>query len=89
MLKVFLGAAASVFFAAMAFVSDGWAVFWFLLLLVGAMAETYALYREEKNDTFSESVWRKTTKPWQRWLLGLFMFWLTFHFLFQNPSSKP
>ena len=87
MIGAILSAAATIFFVVMAAISSGWSTFWFLLLAVGGVAETIAMYRRSKGDTLSESVWRKTTKPWQRWLLGAFMIWLTFHFLFQNPSD--
>lgn len=79
MISVYIGLLAIVFFFFLATTSSGWAVFWFSLLFVGAIAETVALYKKGKGDTFSESVWDKVDSIWKKVLLGVFLVWLTWH----------
>lgn len=61
--------------------SGGWAAFWLGLGTVGLAAEAVALQRSAKGDTLSETVWLKTQPLWLRIGLGVFMAWLTIHFV--------
>lgn len=75
--------AATALFAVLAFTTGGWASFWFTLLTIGGVAETVAIARRERDDTFSETVWNATKHPAARIALALFMLWLTIHFIFE------
>lgn len=70
----------------------GWAVCLALLLLTFLVAEGWALTREAKGDTLSESIWYlRDQGRWLYWLIvdvifinALTMAWLLYHVRFQS-----
>jgi hypothetical protein len=78
-----LVAGASVVCLIAAIATGGWAALWFSIGAFGFVAEAVALSRKEKGDTLSETVWAKTQPIWLRIPLGIFMVWLTLHFVFR------
>lgn len=73
----------------------GWAIALALVLVVFLVAEGWALARDAKGDTLSETVWHlRDQGRWLYWLIvdvvmitGITMAWLLFHFRFQ--SGRP
>ena len=63
--------------------SSGWEVFWLLVGTIGFAAESFALWRPAKGDTLSETVWDKTKPLTRRIPMGIFLVWLTLHFVFR------
>jgi len=65
-----------------AVLSGGWSAFWLSIGAIGFGVEAYTLYTPGNKDTLSYTVWQKTRPLWLRIPLGIFMLWLTFHFVF-------
>ena len=62
---------------------SNWTQFWLAMGTAGFLVEGYALHRKAKGDTLSETIWLETRPLYRRIPLGIFMVWLTLHFVFR------
>ena len=80
--SVLLAGGGSIVCLTAAVLLGGWAALWFSIGAFGFVAEAVALNRPDKGDTLSETIWARTRPLWLRIPLGIFMVWLTLHWVF-------